>query len=167
MSFGKSSESDTISYLSKQAIDELSSIQEQDGLAKEAAAGKHIAQKLHCHDKDDITFAIRMMEEDIASLRAKPEFLVFESMLSVIAIIVAIAAVIPSFQSALSNDHSSASTYIWLAVAIAVFGLCYYFRAYTSWLGLVSETILLDNLKRRKNVSLRSISSVKMVPKRS
>lgn len=37
MSFVKSRKDDSISYLSKRAVDELLSIQEQNGLAKEVA----------------------------------------------------------------------------------------------------------------------------------
>ena len=133
MSFVKSRKDDSISYLSKRAVDELFSIQEQNGLAKEVATGKLIAQKLHCRDRKDIAFAIRVMEDDIASLCGKPEFLSFESMLSVIAIIVAIAAAIPSFRSVLQNDCSSALTYVGLAVEIAVFATLLLFQSVRQW----------------------------------
>lgn len=131
--FAKSRKNDAISYLSKKAADELSSIQEQNEFAKEVATGRLIAKKLHCRNEKDIVFAIRIMDDDIASLRAKPEFLSFESMLSVIAIIVAIAAAIPSFQSALLNDCSSAPTYVGLAVAIVVFAALLLFQSVCQW----------------------------------
>lgn len=130
---GDSRKEDSISFVSQQAIGELQAIHDQQESTDRVGVGKAIAKRLRCADRDDVAYAVEVIGGDLASLRERPEFLSFGSMLSVIAIIIAITAMIPSLKSVLPSDSSSVPIYVTFAVAILVFGALLLAQSVRQW----------------------------------